>query len=156
MEINVTKEYLTVLFLLWIGSVASGIWGWPIWTTISFMCFFMIYGGHEWAHFWICTINGIQVESVNLSTGGKTDIEFSIESDDPEKDRKIADIYLIGVVWDSIFFTIAVLSSIFYSFFIGDLIPITFGISLILILIFNLAMPGSDWQNYSKVIHKRA
>jgi hypothetical protein len=156
MEITITKDYLAVLFTLWICSVGSAVWGWPIWTTVSFMCFFLIYGGHEWAHFWICNVNNMQVDAVNLATGGKTDIDFSILSEDPDKDRKISDVYLAGVVWDSVFFAISILSSIFYGYLFGDMIPVTFGLSLILLLIFNLAMPGSDWQNYFKVIHKRA
>lgn len=156
MEVYVTKEYIAFVLALWVGSVGSAEWGWPVWATISFMCFFLIYAGHEWIHVWICEINSLDVEYVSLATGGETEISFSVDEADPEKDRKAADVYLAGVAWDSILYTVSVFSSIFYGYLSNETIPITFGLSLILLLIFNLAMPGSDWQNYVKRSHMRA
>lgn len=156
MEVTISKWYLAVLFLLWIGSVGSGIWGWPIWTVISFMSFFAIYAGHEWAHIWVCGINHLDIESLSFDVGGRTHCLFSIDTDNPNKTKIESDVYLAGVAWDAIWFAISILSSIFYGYLLNEFLPITFGCSLVLILIFNLAMPGSDWQEFRKRTTLRA
>lgn len=149
MEISISPTYLIILFILWIAPVINAVWGGPVWITISFMAFFAIYAGHEWIHVWICRIHDMTVHKIFLNTGGETHIIFE-ESTGPNKDRDESDVYLAGVAWDSIFFTISSLSAIFFSLFTGDPVPLTFGCSLILLLIFNLAVPGSDWQEYKK------
>jgi hypothetical protein len=154
MEINITKNYLAVLFVLWISPIINAVWGGPIWITISFMCFFLIYAGHEWMHVWICRIHDLNIDSVNLQTGGKTYILFE-PAEGKSKNKIESDVYLAGVVWDSIFFAIAIFSAIFFAMSQRDSLPFTFGISLVLLLIFNLAMPGSDWQEFHKRATKR-
>jgi hypothetical protein len=156
MEVNISFNYLAVLFVLWIAPVVSAIWGAPIWITISFMSFFAIYAGHEWMHVWICRVNKLHVEAVNLQSGGKTHILFE-GAEGTNKNRIESGVYLVGVAWDSIWFTISILSTIFYSLYQqGEQISLVFGISLIFLLIFNLAMPGSDWQEFMKRTTKRA
>lgn len=149
MEIYVSKKYLMILFILWIAPTISAVWGAPVWVTISLMSFFAIYAGHEWMHIWICRINNMNIERVVFSTLGDTHTLFD-EADGPEKNQKEADVYLAGVIWDSFWLFFATTSSLTYSVITGETIPITFGFSLILILIFNLAVPGSDWQEYHK------
>jgi hypothetical protein len=120
------------------------------------MAFFWIYAGHEWAHIWVCGINHLDIESLSFDVGGRTHCIFGIDTDTPNKTKIEADVYLAGVAWDSVLFTISVLSSIFYGLFSKEILPVTFGISLILILLFNLAMPGSDWQEFRKRTTLRA
>jgi len=154
MEINITKNYLAVLFVLWIAPVINAVWGGPVWITVSFMCFFLIYVGHEWMHVWVCRIHNLNIGSVNLQSGGKTHILFE-PAEGKNKNKIESDVYLAGVVWDSILFAIATFSAIFFAISQRDSLPFTFGISLVLLLIFNLAMPGSDWQEYQKRAPKR-
>lgn len=155
MNINITLKYLSVLFFLWVAPVISAIWGAPIWVTVSFMCFFAIYGGHEWTHVYICHMHGIYVESVNLISGGETHILFEPATGE-NKNKIESDIYLAGAAWDTIFFSIAIFNAIFYGFVQKDNTPVVFATSLIFLLIFNLAMEGSDWQEFSKRTLKRA
>lgn len=154
MDVKISKKYLIYLFLLWIAPTICAIWGGPIWVTVSLLSFFAIYAGHEWIHVWVCKINNLDVETVFLSVGGKTHIVFEVPEEGPDKLRIEADVYLAGVVWDSVWFTISILSSITYALFMQDQTPFTFGISLIVLLIFLLAWPGSDWQEFMKRIPK--
>lgn len=149
MDLKISQNYLAILFVLWLSPVVSSIWGAPVWITISFMCFFAIYLGHEWIHAWICKINNLNVVEINLSTGGNTHILFE-QAEGPNKNRIEADVFLAGVAWDSVFYTISTLSAMFFAFHENDKIALVFSISLILILISNLAMPGSDWQEFIK------
>ena len=155
-KIHVSKWYLLVVFLLWIGSVGSAIWGWPVWSTISFIAIFMIYAGHEWMHVWVAEENGLTVEQVNLDVNGFQVTDFSGDTDDPDLNKKAAKVFLAGSVWDSVWFTITAFSSFFYYRFTGDITPLMFGSGIIIVLIFNLACPGSDWQNYMIRTAKRA
>jgi hypothetical protein len=148
LDVNFSKEYLGFLFLLWIGQVGSAIWGWPIWSTISFMAFFAIYGGHEWIHVAVCKANDLIVEEINFGIGGKQDITFALDENDPEVYIKAAKVYLAGSAWDSIWYMIAALSAGFYAFYLNDVIPFIFGVSLIIVLISNLLWTGSDWYHY--------
>lgn len=152
MNVNFTKEYLGFLFLLWIGQVGSAIWGWPVWSTISFMAFFAIYGGHEWIHVAVCKENNLPVDEVNLGVNGQQHISFSLDGNDPEVYIKAAKVYLAGSAWDSIWYTIAALSSIFYAWVLMDPIPLIFGISMVILLISNLLWPGSDWKHYQNLM----
>ena len=154
MDVIISKKYLAVLFCLWIAPVASAVWGFPIWMTISFMSMFAIYAGHEWIHAWVCKINNLHVETICLSSQGKTHILFE-QAEGPNKDKIEGDVYLAGVAWDSILFTLAAISCMFYSFYMVDPLSFIVGCSLIFILIFNLAVPGSDWQEFMKRTHKR-
>jgi hypothetical protein len=146
MQFNINPYFIYISLFLWFAPVISAVWGYPVWITISFMCMFAIYTVHEFAHLWICKLNNLEVLSLNLSHGGNTEIIF----EKPDSDKVAADVYLAGVAWDSIFFAIAILSCYFYAFYQGDITPLIFGTSLIFILIFNLAMPGSDWQEFRK------
>jgi len=155
MEIYISKKYLAFLFILWIAPTVNAIWGGPIWVTISFMAAFAIYAGHEWVHVWVCKINNLDVDSIILGTGSETRNYFIVDTEDPDRNRKESDVYLAGVVWDSIWFTVAILSCMFYALSQWDNTPITVGFCLILVLIFNLAMPGSDWHEFMKRTAKR-
>lgn len=150
MEINVTWSYIYTILFLWLSPVICAVWGGPIYGTVCLMCAFAIYAGHEWIHVWICKINNLDVAKVNLATGGKTCILFGIEEN--AKDRKTIEgkVYLAGVVYDSILMAIAVFSCYGYALYMNDLLPLTIGSFIIILLIFNLASPGSDWQNYLK------
>jgi hypothetical protein len=155
-KIHVSKWYLLLLSLLWTGSVGSAAWGWPVWTTISFVAMFMIYAGHEWMHVWVAEENGLTVNQVILDVQGDQETIFSGDSEDPDMNKKFSKVFLAGSVWDSIWFTITCLSSIFYSLYTGDITAMIFGSGVIIVLIFNLACPGSDWQNYMKRTAMRA
>jgi hypothetical protein len=148
-KIFISKKYLAFLFILWIAPTISAIWGAPIYATITFMSFFAIYAGHEWMHIYVCKINKIDIESIVLSTGDESQTNF-YEAEEPEKNIKEANVYLAGVLWDSFWLMISCLASIIYGFITQSQIPITLGFALILMLIFNLAHPGSDWQEYRK------
>jgi hypothetical protein len=156
MKFTVSLWYLTTLFILWTAPVVTAIWQVPIWMTVSLMAFFAIYAGHEWAHALVCSINNIEIERISLVAGGHTHIIFLIDDDDPNYDKNAADIYLAGAVWDSVWFTIPVLSSFFYALYFHDPTALIFAISLIFVLIANLAFPGSDWQEYLKRTTTRA
>jgi hypothetical protein len=155
MEVKVTPKYMIYIFALCIAPVICSVWGGPVWATISFIAFLAIYAGHEWMHVYVCKINNLHVETVNLSTGGETEILFEPATGD-NKDRIEADVYLAGVAWDAVFYAISVLSSLFYAILYHDITPFIFGSSLILIFIFLLAMPGSDWQEFRKRTTMRA
>lgn len=144
MQITVSKEYLAFLFILWIAPTVSSVWGGPIWITISFLALFLIYAGHEFVHAWICEINGVAIDQISLQPGGGHHITFSR----PESDKVYGDILLAGAAYDSILFAISALSSIMYGFLTNEVTPVTFGCSLIILIIFNLAWPNSDWRQY--------
>lgn len=156
MKFTVSFWYLAVLFILWTMPVVTAIWQVPIWMTVSIMAFFAIYAGHEWTHAYVCSINNIEIESISLRPGGQTHILFVIDTDDPDNNKITSDIYLAGAVWDSVWLTIPALSSFFYALYFRDSTAMIFTISLIFILISNLAFPGSDWQEYVKRTTLRA
>jgi hypothetical protein len=144
MEIKISPYYVYVFMILWLAPVISAVWGFPVWITITFLCAFAIYSMHEWIHLWICKINNLDVLEISLITLGMTHIIFQ----KPANNKIAADVYLAGAAWDSIFYTIAALSCFTYSFLTGDLFPLYFGSTFIIVLILNLAWPGSDWQEY--------
>lgn len=142
MEIKLNPYYVYVFMILWIAPVICAVWGLPVWTTITFLCAFAIYALHEWIHLWICKINNLSVLEISLIPLGKTHIIFK-----PSPNQKInQDVYLAGAAWDSIFYTIAILSCFMYFMTTGDRIPLYFGTSFIIMLILNLVWPGSDYQ----------
>lgn len=150
MDLFITPKYMAVLFVLWVLPVTFSIFNGPVWATISLVAMFLIYAGHEWAHVWICRINNLPVKSVHLATGGETFTEFSI--DDSQDKSILADVYLAGVVWDSVLFTVISLSSMVYALTERDPLSFIFSISMIFILMFNLQMPQSDWQQFKKYL----
>lgn len=150
MKFTINYGYILTLFILWTTPIITVLWGWPFWTTVSIMAFFAIYAGHEWAHVLICSINGIEVESVSLASGERMHTLFLIDTDDKDRIKKESDIYLAGAVWDSVWFTVAIISTLSYSLIFKDGLSFVVSISLIIFLILNLAFPGSDWQEYVK------
>jgi hypothetical protein len=144
MEIRINPYYIYVFMILWIAPVITAVWGMPIWTTITFLCAFAIYSMHEWIHLWICKINGLEVKEISLIPLGKTHIIF-----EKSESRKITrDVYLAGAAWDSIFYSIAILSCLVYSFHTNDQIPLYFGCTFIIMLTLNLVWPGSDFSHF--------
>jgi hypothetical protein len=147
MEIYISKKYLAFLSVLWIAPTIAAIWGAAIWVTISLLAFFLIYAGHEWLHVWVCRINNVDVHEVVFDTRGKTHILFD-EANGPDKNKTEADIFLAGVVWDSILFTIAILCSMVYGLYMKDPLPMIFSMAMVFITYMNLKAPNSDWSNY--------
>ena len=139
-----------ILVLLWIAPVITALIQYPVWITVSFMAFFAIYAGHEWTHVVVASMNGMEITEISLSNAGNTHTLFMEAEEGPGKGKAEADVYLAGVVWDSVFFAISILSSTFYFYYYHDQTPLTFAGSLIMLLIFNLAVPGSDWREYRK------
>lgn len=155
-EVYISKKFMAFLFILWISPVVSSIWGFPTWLTITLVSFLMVYAGHELIHAWVCKIYNLKITELNFDIRGNTYILFEEAEDSPDKEKAEAHVFLGGIIWDSLWFTISSLSAIFYAFYLRDFTPLTVGLSLILVLILNLAMPGSDWQEYRKRTTMRA
>lgn len=144
MDIFVTKNYLFMIFILWIAPIVSAIWGAPVWITISLAGFFLIYAGHEWIHALACKKRGLTVISMCFATGNRSETVF----EKPENPVIEGDIYLAGVAYDLVILTVISLNSMFYAMWFKQEVPFIFALSIILIALFVLSAPQSDWKNF--------
>jgi len=148
MNLYVSKGWIAYTILLVILSIISG-YTYPAWFTICLVCFFLIRTGHEFAHALVCKKYNIPIESIYLELYGEHSLDFI-----PTSEAIAAEVFLAGIVYDSIIFAVAILSSLFSGFWNNDIVAISFGCVILMLASVNFLMPNSDFQNFLKYTEK--
>jgi hypothetical protein len=146
MKINVEISigYVVLIISLWAATIASAIWGLPIWLTIGLMCWFLIRSCHEWVHALVALMNGLDVDSVYLDYLGKNYTLF-YDSDDPKVTAKV---FLSGALWDTFFYGVATASALVNAYYSHDLFAYLFGGFNLFMIFLTFVMSGSDWREF--------